>query len=167
MTLNQYKKIIVLATLLASFSTNSENLPMQAINPSSTMLELLDEAKKMMKFTGNVSMPKLYSMNEKDLQKKYCTSGSTKCDVVTAMYDDGAIIYDEDFDPKHPVWRSIIFHEMVHHIQYYKKRGGAKDCVGWYQREIEAYFLQAAYLRNNKSSDQTVIDAAKAIICPP
>jgi hypothetical protein len=36
------------------------------------MISLLEEAKKMMKYSGNVSMPRLYSMNEKDLQKKFC-----------------------------------------------------------------------------------------------
>ncbi len=166
MTLNQYKKIIVLATLLASFSTNSENLPMQAINPSSTMLELLDEAKKMMKFTGNVSMPKLYSMNEKDLQKQYCSSGNSKCDVVTAVYNDGAIYFDEDYDARHPVWRSILFHEMVHHIQYLKQ-GNTKTCDAWYKKEHEAYNLQAAYLRKQGTSDKVVTDNTKTISCPP
>jgi hypothetical protein len=79
---------------------------------------------------------------------------------VSAIHDDGDLIYNEDYDPKHPIWRSIIFHEINHHIQHHKK-GSATNCDDWFQREIEAYFLQAAYLRNNKSSDALVSETAK------
>jgi hypothetical protein len=163
--LKHLKIFVVSAALFLTATANTENLKMQAVSPSPTMFALLDEAKKMMRFTGNISMPKLYSMNEKDLQKHYC-EGAPKCDTVTAIYKDGAIYFDEDYDAKHPVWRSILFHEMVHHVQYVRQ-GGTKTCDDWYKREREAYDLQASYLRKQASSDKTVVDAAKTITCPP
>jgi hypothetical protein len=155
---------LFVAILLCVSTLASAGPKQQSITPSPAMVSLLEEAKKMMKYDGPVPMPKMYSMNEKDLQAFYCGS-STKCDVVTAVYNDGVIYFDEDYDAKHPVWRSILFHEMVHHIQYVQQ-GNTKTCDVWYKKEREAYNLQAAYLRKQGTSDRVVTDNAGKISCP-
>ena len=157
----------LLVTILLCISTLTAAAPktQHTITPSPAMISLLEEARKMMKYEGPVPMPRMYSLNEKDLQALYC-EGAPKCDTVTAIYKDGAIYFDEDYDAKHPVWRSILFHEMVHHVQYVRQ-GGTKTCDVWYKKEREAYDLQASYLRKQGSSDKVVTDAAKNINCPP
>ena len=157
----------LLVTILLCISTLAVAAPktQYTITPSPAMISLLEEAKKMMKYEGSVPMPRMYSLNEKDLQALYC-EGAPKCDTVTAIYKDGAIYFDEDYDAKHPLWRSIIFHEMVHHVQYVRQ-GSTRTCYVWYKKEREAYDLQASYLRKQGSSDKVVVDAAKTINCPP
>jgi len=156
----------LLVTILLCVSTLSTAAPKthHSITPSPAMVSLLEEARRMMKYEGTVSMPKLYSLSERELQQLYCDGGK-KCDTVTAIYTDGAIYFDEHFDVSHPVWRSIILHEMVHHIQQIKV-GGTKTCSTWYKKEREAYNLQAAYLRKQGSNDRIVTDVAKNISCP-
>lgn len=157
-------RLFVAILLCVSTLTVAAPKTQHTVTPSPAMVSLLEEAKKMMKYEGPLTMPKLYSMNEKDLQALYC-DGAKKCDVVTAVYNDGAIYFDEDYDARHPVWRSILFHEMVHHIQYLKQ-GNTKTCDVWYKKEHEAYNLQAAYLRKQGTSDKVVTDSAKTISCP-
>lgn len=156
----------IFAIIILCISTLSIAAPKthQTITPSPAMVSLLEEAKKMMKYEGAVPMPKLYSLSERELQSLYC-EGSSNCDAVTAIYTNGAIYFDNKYDATHPVWRSIILHEMVHHIQHLKL-GGTRTCSTWYKKEREAYELQAAYLRKQGSSDKIVTDTAKNISCP-
>jgi hypothetical protein len=157
-------RLFVAILLCVSTLANAAPKTQRTITPSPAMVSLLEEAKKMMKYDGPVPMPRMYSLNEKDLQALYC-GNSKKCDVVTAVYDDGAIYFDEDYDAKHPVWRSILFHEMVHHVQY-MKQGNTKTCDVWYKKEREAYNLQATYLRKQGASDKVVTDVADKVTCP-
>jgi hypothetical protein len=157
------KILLLAAVLFFSLITHSYADSKKIIPNSSAFLALLEEAKKAMNFQGELSTPKIFSLNERDLQKLYC-SGFSKCNTITAMYEDGILYIDEDFDTNHPVWRSIIFHEMVHHIQFIKY-GGTKNCDVWFKKEKEAYKLQAAYLRKQGEKDKVVTDSEKNIIC--
>jgi hypothetical protein len=158
------KNIFIFSVLFLSLISNSNSDSKKLISPNPVFISLLEDAKKLMNYQGVIALPRLFSLNEKDLQKLYC-AGVSKCNTITAMYDDGSLYFDEDFDAKHPVWRSIIFHEMVHHIQFVRS-GGAKNCEIWFKKEHEAYKLQATYLRMNGESDKVVIDSEKNIICP-
>lgn len=155
-------RILVAFLLCVSTISAAANKQHQAIIPSPKMLSLLDEAKKMMNYTDKLPELRMYSVSDKELQKMFC--GPSKC-TVTAIYTDGKMYFDQDLDINHPIWKSIILHEMVHHIQY-AKVGGTVTCDMWYKKEREAYHMQAAYLRKLGVSDKVVIDTVKNIKCP-
>lgn len=51
------------------------------------------------------------------------------------------IYLDESMDMQNIHSASILYHEMVHYLQYVNK-GEAVDCLEWLEREYEAYGLQ-------------------------
>jgi len=64
---------------------------------------------------------------------------------VRGLQAKNMIFIDMEMDMDDPFSRAILFHEMVHYLQW-ASGGDARDCADWLRREVEAYSLQAAVL---------------------
>jgi hypothetical protein len=85
---------------------------------------------------------------------------------VRAYYDPGkGVFLDEELRPNDDVVaRSILFHELVHHVQHHRNRySDLPECERFRFREREAYSLQNQYLLSNRS---LVFMGAGRIDCP-
>ncbi|WP_417721920.1 hypothetical protein [Salipiger sp.] len=69
--------------------------------------------------------------------------------ILDARGIEGAAEYDDPHD--NPLWREILLHELVHHVQHV-----SGEARGWACRnagEMEAYVLGGRYLRERRVSD--------------
>lgn len=83
-----------------------------------------------------------------EMQEQVCPE-TLDCKV-RGTYNTGKIKLHEDIDLiNDPFHRSVLVHEMVHHLQHVHKIkavGNVCDCKCHNRREIEAYGIQNAYL---------------------
>lgn len=70
---------------------------------------------------------------------------NNKCDALAAQWENIIYIADE-VDLRSVEGQSIMYHEMIHALQY-AKYGKAPSCQEWARREIEAYILQDQWVQ--------------------
>ena len=69
--------------------------------------------------------------------------------ILDSIYVDGA---DAFADPtQNPLWREILLHELVHHVQW--ETGLAETWMCDAQGELEAYHLGGVYLEQQNTAD--------------
>lgn len=118
---------------------------------------------KLMKIKNDIELPEIYSSSFNFLKSLVC-QGINYCPV-NAVYHNGKIYYRQDLDLNDIHTKSILVHEMIHHIQ---NKIGFKpvNCDIWRRNEKEAYKLQGMYLINNNEDDAYVREAVRIIKCP-
>lgn len=94
--------------------------------------------------------------------KKLMVVCSKPCPTIKAAQVGNTILVLEDLDMKEIKNLSILFHEMVHYLQW-ANSGLAKSCDEWVDREISAYQLQNQMLY--KSGSQTVQPPSLIGVC--
>lgn len=148
-------KIITCIVLTIAFNTTSfAKSDQQHIN------ELFAQAKKMMNFDKPIDLPTLFPVPQSYLKERFCSE-----DFCSAIYYKEQIIYDNRLVLRDPVHRSIILHELVHHIQRIK-HGPTRSCELWFKNEIEAYDIQSKYLKQQKVSTDVIKDVFDSLKCP-
>ncbi len=96
-------------------------------------------------YDTNVSLPVVTAMPLRDMQERLCGGRCT----IRAAYVPGEGVYiDAAMRPlTNRYHQSILFHELVHHVQFENgSHAGHGDCHRWGRRETEAYALQNRYL---------------------
>jgi hypothetical protein len=89
--------------------------------------------------------PEVHPLPRAQLEARICASSCS----VKAYYIKGeGVFIDETLDVEHDARaRSILLHELVHHVQGVTgKFDSFPDCDAWYARELEAYRIQNQYL---------------------
>lgn len=129
----------------------------------SEFLPMLDHAKRLMKYKEDIGLPVMIPKNNKQLQDIFCPG--QQCSV-SAIYSGGTVYYDKRIDYNNNIIdRSIIIHELIHHIQA-KKYGFTFECDMWYHKERQAYKLQADYLKSHGINTSFVNDVTASLKCP-
>ena len=118
--------------------------PAQTVSPD--MMKLLATAKKYTSFEGPIGMPEVNEVSQRKLEAMYC--GNQPHCPISALYIQGRVYYSNKLDMQDLLSRSILLHEFVHHIQN-ERVGPTYDCNMWREKEIEAYKIQAQYLRKH------------------
>jgi hypothetical protein len=91
-----------------------------------------------------VPPPVVQPLPPKELQRRACGG---PCNVFAWYGPDGVIYIDARLDPIDSLFaRSILAHEIVHHMQH-QALGPAADCDEWIRREKEAFAAQGRWLR--------------------
>jgi hypothetical protein len=91
------------------------------------------------------SLPYVHRVPQQEISEQFCKSPCA----IRAVYDPAAGIYiDETLDVQNrPFDRSILLHELVHHLQAVSGSFDANgSCAQRNASEIEAYALQNRYL---------------------
>lgn len=102
-------------------------------------------------------LPPIHVLSEREMAQRLCAG---PCGV-RAFYLDGQGVYlRDDLDIVDDLKaRSILLHELVHHIQHETGRFAAMNaCERWLAREDEAYRIQNAYLSGLRTSLRFVFD---------
>jgi hypothetical protein len=110
------------------------------------LVELFTAIKMLSGYPVPSTFPEVHQVPRAQLEARLCQAGCP----VKAFYLKGEGVYiDEALDIEHNLpARSILLHELVHHIQGVTGRfGSLPDCHAWYAREYEAYQIQNRYLR--------------------
>lgn len=147
----KYLFVVLLLTSSAAEGARTDFLPM------------LEQAKILMKYKKDIDLPVMIPKTESQLKQIFCPGQDCS---VSAIYSKGTVYYDKRIDYKNNVIdRSIIIHELIHHIQA-KKYGFTYECDMWYHKERQAYKLQADYLRSRGINASFVNDVTASLKCP-
>lgn len=96
-------------------------------------------------YDTDVRLPVVKAMPLRDMQERLCGGPCT----IRAAYVPGEGVYiDAAMRPLTDRYhQSILFHELVHHVQFENgSHAGHGDCHRWSRRESEAYALQNRFL---------------------
>lgn len=95
--------------------------------------------------------PAIHRVEHAQLEAIAC---SNPCGVKALYVQGEGVFIDRSLDLEGDLTaRSILLHELVHHIQGTSGRFDAVPaCVGWYAREREAYAIQNRYLLRQGST---------------
>ena len=89
--------------------------------------------------------PRVETLEPAQLQQRVC---GAKCRVFAWYAPEGTIYLDKRLDLKRNLYaRSILVHELVHHIQRLRTGHQAQNCAEWSARERRAYAVQAHWLK--------------------
>lgn len=121
------------------------------------LVELFTAIKMLSGYPVPAILPEVHRVSQAQLEARVCPTGCR----VKAFYMKGEGVYiDAALDVEHDLpARSILLHELVHHVQGETGRfGSMPDCHAWYAREFEAYQIQNQYLRREGSAISYYMD---------
>lgn len=107
--------------------------------------------------------PRIVEVEPAILQQKACGG---KCKVIAWFGPDATIYIDKRMDPENNIMaRSIVLHELVHHVQYKLTGHMADGCDQWLARERQAYDIQARWLFEYGVDARPLYMQARTLMC--
>ncbi len=95
---------------------------------------------------GALDAPRIETVESAELQQRAC---GRKCRVVAWYSPEGTIYLDKRLNVKRDLYaRSVLVHELMHHIQRMRTGRRAQNCVEWSNRERRAYAVQSYWLKS-------------------
>lgn len=103
------------------------------------------------------ALPEIHLLPPARLQEELCRG---PCGVFAFYLDDRGVFLRDDLDVVNDLKsRSILLHELVHHLQQEHQRfAHMGSCERWYAREEEAYRMQNAYLSSMRTATRFAFD---------
>lgn len=112
---------------------------------------------------ANIDPPRMVAVEPQKLQMWVC---GKPCKVMAWYAPEGTIYIDNRLNvAKHVGARSVVVHELVHHVQRRTHGGRAQSCEEWMQREQEAYATQAIWLRSKGVRARNITFQARFLRC--
>jgi len=122
------------------------------------MVELFTAIRLISGYPNPDVLPEIQRVSVAEMQQKIC--GGRSCPVKAFYHPEWGVYVDEALDIENNTFdRSILLHELVHHLQ---KTTGRFDAVPNFCRrrnaqELEAYNIQNRYLSNESSSRRALV----------
>lgn len=113
----------------------------------SLMVELFTAIRLLSAYPDPAVLPEIHALPQAEIQRRLC--GRRSCRVKAYYHPESGVIFDEALDLQgDPFDRSILLHELVHHLQKTTGRyqAVASFCSRRIAEEIEAYEIQNRYL---------------------
>ena len=124
----------------------------------SLMVELFTAIRLISAYPSPAVLPEVHSLPQSEIQRRLCDS--RPCRVKAYYHPDSGVIVDDSLDFwNDPFDRSILLHELVHHLQ--KTTGKYETVTSFCSRriseELEAYELQNRYLSQIHASRRAFV----------
>ena len=121
------------------------------------LVELFTAIKMLSGYPVPPTFPEVHQVPRAQLEARLCPAG---CRVKAFYLKDEGVYIDQALDIENDLpARSILLHELVHHVQGVGGRfGSLPDCHAWYAREYEAYQIQNRYLGREGSTIRYYMD---------
>ena len=124
----------------------------------SLMVELFAAIRLLSAYPSPASLPELHALPQAEIQRRLCDGRA--CRVKAYYHPDGGVVVDETLDFQNdPFDRSILLHELVHHLQ--KTTGKYEVVTSFCSRriseEMEAYEIQNRYLAEVHASRRALV----------
>ncbi|HVY07728.1 MAG TPA: DUF6647 family protein [Burkholderiales bacterium] len=113
----------------------------------SLMVELFAAIRLVSAYPAPDSLPEIHALPMAQIQQRLC--GGRQCRVKAYYHPDAGVIVDETLDFVHDDFdRSVLLHELVHHLQKTTGKFGVVTsfCSRRISEELEAYEIQNRYL---------------------
>lgn len=132
---------------------------------SELVADLLVAASAAVPGATDIAPPVIEQLEPHVLQQKAC---GKPCRVLAWFGQDAVIYLDNRVKPlRNLVARSILLHELVHHVQYVVSGNSAQSCSDWLQRERDAYKVQAAWLVERGIEATPLVWQVRLMRCDP
>jgi hypothetical protein len=124
----------------------------------SLMVELFAAIRLVSAYPSPDTLPEVHSLPQAEIQHQLC--GGRACRVKAYYHPQSGVVVDETLDLKgDPFDRSILLHELVHHLQ---KTTGKFEVVSSFcsrriSEELEAYEIQNRYLSEIHASRRAFV----------
>lgn len=124
---------------------------------ASLMIELFTAIRLVSGYPVPESFPEIHLVPESEMRQRVCAGRA--CRVKAFYHPEWGVYVDERMDVANdPFDRSILLHELVHHLQ---KTTGKFDampsiCIRRNAQEMEAYEIQNRYLSEQRASRRAV-----------
>lgn len=125
---------------------------------TSLMVELFTAIRLVSGYPSPDVLPQIQRVSVAEMQQKIC--GGRSCGVKAFYHPEWGVFVDEALDiENNPFDRSILLHELVHHLQ---KTTGKFDAVPNFcnrrnAQELEAYEIQNRYLSSQSASRRALV----------
>jgi len=124
----------------------------------SLMVELFAAIRFLSAYPAPAVLPEVHSLPQSEIQRRLCDS--RPCRIKAFYHPESGVVVDETLDFQNdPFDRSILLHELVHHLQ---KTSGKYQVVSSFCRrriseELEAYEIQNRYLSQIHSPRRALV----------
>lgn len=128
-------------------------MPQHLLSMPQLMLSMMSAIERIGKYKGPANYPSVRRVTRSELEREACEE--RRCRFVRAAYVPNKGLYlDNALDPVHNIVdRSILLHELVHHLQSATQRySHLSPCNRRLVEEQEAYEIQNGYLAQVGSS---------------
>ena len=103
-------------------------------------------------------LPPVHFIPLEQIQQMVCAG---PCQVKAFYLPDKGVFINNTVDLTDAFARSILLHELVHHVQHVSGKFDAMGnaCDRWFSKELEAYRIQNQYLRENNEARRFLMDS--------
>ena len=124
----------------------------------SLMVELFAAIRLLSAYPAPAVLPEVHSLPQSEIQRRLCDS--RPCRIKAFYHPESGVFVDETLDFQNdPFDRSILLHELVHHLQ--KTSGKYQIVTSFCSRriseELEAYEIQNRYLSEIHASRRALV----------
>ena len=95
---------------------------------------------------GSAEYPRIVFVDQSFIEQLACKS--QKCGAPAYTKSDATILLADDLDLNRIEGQSILYHELVHVVQFFNY-GGNDSCKSWTKREVQAYILQDEFVTDH------------------
>jgi hypothetical protein len=125
---------------------------------NSLMVELFTAIRLLSAYPAPAVLPEVHSLPQSEIQRRLCDN--RPCRIKAFYHPDWGVMVDDTLDIHNdPFDRSILLHELVHHLQ--KTTGKfevfASFCSRRISEELEAYEIQNRYLSEIHASRRALV----------
>lgn len=125
---------------------------------ASLMVELFTAIRLVSGYPGPATLPEVHAVSRAEMQREVC--GGRACAVKAYYHPDRGVYVDAALDlAGDPFDRSILLHELVHHLQKTtgKFDGVPSFCNRRNAQELEAYEIQNRYLSEQRAGRRAFV----------
>jgi len=123
----------------------------------SMMVELFTAIKLLSGYPSPAVLPEVHTVPQAEIQRRLCDG--RPCRIKAYYHPETGVVLDEALDLKNDLFdRSILLHELVHHLQQTTgKFESGNFCSRRVSEEFEAYEIQNRYLSGVNSARRALV----------
>ena len=135
---------------------------MDSLSLASLALQLLASIHSLSGYPTTKILPEIHQAPLAEIQQRFCQGA---CAAQAFYRPDEGVYIDDAFDLANDEFaRSVLLHELVHHVQ---RVSGTfqripSECDRWYAAEREAYVIQNRYLEEMHDRHRVNVNAWRA-----
>lgn len=135
---------------------------MDSLSLTALAFQLLASIHDLSGYPSPKSLPEIRQVPLTEIQQRFCNG---PCRIVAYYQPGEGVFIDQAFDLARSEYaRSILLHELVHHVQRVSGKFQAipSECDRWYAAEREAYDIQNQYLEAMHDGHRINVNAWRA-----
>ena len=135
---------------------------MDSLSLAALALQLLASIHSLSGYPTTKVLPEIHQVSLAEIQQRFCQG---TCAAQAFYKPEEGVYIDEAFDLANDAFaRSVLLHELVHHVQRVSGTFGKipSQCDRWFAAERDAYAIQNRYLEHVQDPHRVNVNAWRA-----